>query len=91
MAHPSAWSIGTMPDKIVPPITGFNYGLLRPPKSGIAGEALAFTKRPFPNVALLETFAKADHGTVCRFRRLSNGMVEPELLQAEDRAARHGS
>lgn len=82
-----AKGLGTMPDKIVPPITGFYYGLLRPPKSGIAGEVLAFTKRPFANVALLETLAKADHGSVCRFRRLSNGMVEPELLQVEDRAA----
>lgn len=82
-----AKGLGTMPDKIVPPITGFYYGLLRPPKSGIAGEVLAFTKRPFPDVVLLETFAKADRCSVRRFRRLSNGMVEPELLQAEDRAA----
>jgi hypothetical protein len=40
-----AKALGTMPDKIVPPITGFYYGRLRPPKSGIAGELLAFTSR----------------------------------------------
>jgi hypothetical protein len=77
-------ALGTMPDKIVPSITGFYYGLSRLPKSGTAGELLAFTKRPFPNAALLETFAKADHGSVRRFRRLPNGMVEPELLETED-------
>jgi hypothetical protein len=48
---------------------------------------LEIAKRSLPNAVLFETFAKADHGSVRRFRRLSNGMVEPELLQAEDGAA----
>jgi predicted HAD superfamily hydrolase len=68
-------------------LTGFYFGLARRPDSAVAGELVAYDDVPHPNTALLETFVKADHGSVRRFRRIRDGSMKPELAETRDREA----
>jgi FMN phosphatase YigB (HAD superfamily) len=69
------------------PLTGFYWGLNRRPDPAIAGELFTYIDTKLPDSALLETFVKADHGSVRRFRRNAEGRAEPELLEEQDHEA----
>jgi predicted HAD superfamily hydrolase len=81
-----AQTLSTIAHRPVPidRLTGFYFGLERRPDPAIAGELVAFVNAPLPNAALLETFVKADHGSVRRFYRDRTGLVQPELSAARD-------
>jgi len=79
-----AQALATRPAMTPERLTGFYYGLARRPDPAIAGELVAYVDAPLPNAALLETFVKADHGSVRRFCRAADGSVQPELMQTQD-------
>jgi FMN phosphatase YigB (HAD superfamily) len=71
---------GCSPERLI----GFYFGLSRRPDPAAAGQLIDYVKAPLPNAALLETFVKADHGSVRRFQRSADGSVGPELTAPLD-------
>jgi FMN phosphatase YigB (HAD superfamily) len=74
----------SLPERSVPAPIGFYFGLAEKPEASSAGELVSFSSGLLPNAALLETFVKADHGSVLGFVQQAAGVIEPELRAAFD-------
>jgi FMN phosphatase YigB (HAD superfamily) len=70
-----------------PALIGFYFGLAERPQSALAGELVAFASASLPNAALLETFVKADHGSVLGFTQDEDDRLVPLLSDSLDQEA----